>query len=142
MPKKAVAHESAHAPPADTATDESRLAWPLSDLAAAWTGMPWINLWMQSWATWLGQHGPESAPAHASGRVRAPRPERRHAEIPWVPKIESSVIPFCRSEDEPGAEATRLSMRVRVPILPWMGGSNVISIDTVMPHGPDRKRGD
>lgn len=141
MPKKAVAHESEHSPPVDAATDESRLAWPLSDLATARTGMPWINLWMQSWATWLGQHGPESAPARAPGRVRAPRPERRHAEIPWVPKIESTVIPFCRSEDEPGAEATRLSMRVRVPTLPWMGGSNVISIDTVMPHGSDKKRG-
>ncbi|WP_407280843.1 hypothetical protein U5817_11440 [Aromatoleum evansii] len=142
MPKKAVAHESAHAPPVDAAPDESRVAWPFSDIAAVWTGVPWINLWMQSWATWLGQHGPEIERSPATGRVRAPRPERRQAELPWVPKIESTVIPFCRSEDEPGAEATRLSMRVRVPTLPWMGGSNVISIDTVMPHGFDKKRGD
>ena len=142
MPKKAISHEPAHAPPDRSAPDESHSRWPFADLTAAWMRMPWIDMWMQSWATWLGQHGPNNASAHPSGRARAPLPERRHAEIPWVPKLESTVIPFCRSEDEPGAEATRLSMRMRVPTLPWMGGSNVISIDTVMPHRPDGKRGD
>ena len=140
--KKVIAHESAHAPPVEAAPDESHATWPFADVTAAWMGMPWVNLWMQSWATWLGQHGPDIAPARASGRTRSARPERRRAELPWVPKIESTVIPFCRTEDEPGTEATRLSMRVRMPTLPWMGGSNVISIDTVMPHGPDKKRDD
>ncbi|MCC4117356.1 hypothetical protein LLG90_18540 [Aromatoleum toluclasticum] len=142
MPRKATAHEPAHAPPIDAAPDESRATWPFADVTAAWMGMPWVNLWMQSWATWLGQHDEGHPPARSSGRARSRRPERRHAELPWVPRIESTVIPFCRSEDEPGAEATRLSMRLRVPTLPWMGGSNVISIDTVMPHGPDKKRDD
>lgn len=142
MPKKAIAHGSAHEPPKNATTDESRAAWPFSDLTAAWMGMPWFNLWMRSWARWLGPQNLAGGRMHSSVRADSGRPERRHEEAPWVPRIESTVIPFCRSEDAPGSEATKLSMRVRVPTLPWMGGSNVISIDTVMPHGPEKKRED
>lgn len=94
-----------------------------------WTGAlrafdVWLRLWEQIWAV---------APAPARPR-RGGEHERRHADnVPWVPQFEATVIPLRRRTDPPGAEATRLSMRLPMPPMPWSeGGANVISVETII----------
>jgi hypothetical protein len=131
MARKVLEHDTAQAPPRNRVTDHVAGAWPVAEVADLW--MPWMNLWMRSWSAMLGPYGPTTSirPAPTPLALKA---DLREPDAPWVPKIESTVIPFRRRDDRPGMEATKLSMRMRVPSLPWVGGSNVISIDTVMPH--------
>lgn len=104
---------------------------PMTELAAAMMGVPWLNLWADAWSAWLQQ---------CEAHISAPQPgdadstDRRQGATSWLPQFESKVIPFRRSDDKPGVEATKLSMRFRVPAFPWMVGSNIIAIDTVMPR--------
>jgi hypothetical protein len=104
----------------------------MEDLSAGWLGLPWVNLWLQAWASWLEQWG-------MVGRSRPPGAaadqERRQPELPWVPQFEATVVPLRRRDDQPGAEAAKVSMRLRVPAFPWSPGtSNIIAIDTLMPR--------
>ena len=104
---------------------------PMTELAAAFMGVPWMKVWADAWTGWIQQY---EASMSALQRGGADSEDRRQNAVSWMPQFESKVIPFRRSDDLPGAEATKLSMRLRVPVFPWMGGSNIIAIDTVMPR--------
>lgn len=104
------------------------VAWPWN----AWsTGFRWFEVWMRSWQSIL-----EAAqPGHA--RLDSPddrKEERRRVPgMPWMPRVEASVIPLRRRTDPPASEATRISMRVIVPSLPWNGAAgNVLTLDTLV----------
>lgn len=138
MATKPLEHAPTDVPPRNRSSDRVPGVWPVGDVADLW--MPWMNLWMNSWSALLGPYGPTTSIRPATRTQLALKADRRETEVPWVPQIESTVIPFRRRDDRPGMEATKLSMRVRVPSLPWVGGSNVISIDTVMPHHRDENK--
>lgn len=108
----------------DTARQEA-----MESLAQVWLGMPWTGWWMQGWNAWLQQYRVDGAAADPDDR-------RNNGLPPWLPKVESTVVPFRRRDDPPGAEGARISLRVRMPSLPWTEGSgSVISIDTLTPRG-------
>lgn len=124
------AHKAAAATSAPGAA--SAPEWPMGDLLALWSGQFWMNMWMQGWSAWLQQFG-------LSGPARQTLPgngdDRRQPAIPWLPQFEATVVPLRRRDDLPGAEAAKVSMRLRVPTFPWTAGtSNVIAIDTLMPR--------
>lgn len=129
MSRKTTAKESLPVARAHAADEASSQAAPAEGLPPAWLGMPWMNWWMQGWTTWLQNFAANAAPASDD--------DRRNAVLPWLPKVESTVVPFRRRDDPPGAEGARISLRVRVPGLPWSEHSgSVISIDTMTPRGP------
>jgi hypothetical protein len=104
--------------------------WPTEPLIAAWLGLPWINLSCQAWSAWL-----EFCGVGAASREPAGADERRQAGMSWLPQIESTVVPMRRRDDLPGAEAAKISMRIRVPPLPWEAGNgSVIAIDSLRPR--------
>ena len=108
--------------------------WPLDDMAANWMGLPWMNMWMQSWFAWLQQFE-RNVSGLASQATPSRADDRRQAPLPWVPQFDSTVVPLRRRDDLPGSEATKVSMRLHVPAFPWTGAhSNVIAIDTLMPQ--------
>lgn len=105
-------------------------AWPLN----AWsTGFRWLEVWMRGWQSIM-----EAAqPGHARpGSPEDSAEERRRIPgLPWVPRVEASVIPLRRRSDPPASEATRISMRVMLPSLPWNGAAgNVLTLDTLVPR--------
>lgn len=106
--------------------------WPMDDLAAAWMGLPWIDLWMKTWTAWVEQCGANVA---ALQGAQINRDDRRQPGMAWLPQVESTVIPLRRRDDHPGTEAAKVSLRFRVPALPWTAGtSNIIAIDTLVPR--------
>lgn len=56
--------------------------------------------------------------------------ERRASVLPWMPKLETQVIPFRRATDPPGAEGSRITMRMAMPAI---FGASAVSIDTLVP---------
>jgi hypothetical protein len=109
-------------------------------LPQMWPDLPWMNPWMEfwrsMWAGWLG-HGLY----HSSEAERAVGGERRHDDgLPWMPKVETTVIPLRRRTDPPGQHADRISMRVQIPNLPWLGGENVIAFDAVVPRSHETEQ--
>ena len=100
-----------------------------------WPAVPWMNPWFELWTTmwsgWLG-YGVQRHPGAA--RPAAGGERRREDGLPWVPKVETTVIPLRRRTDPPGQQADRISMRMQVPSLPWLGGENVIAFDAVVPR--------
>lgn len=134
MPKSTPTRE--HKPAASTSVSAPRAAsapeWPMGDLFALWSGQAWMNIWMQGWSAWLQQFGMTDGALRASP---GSGDDRRQPAIPWLPQFEATVVPLRRSSDLPGAEAAKVSMRLRVPAFPWAAGtSNVIAIDTLMPR--------
>jgi len=132
MTKKPPTRE--HHSPARQSPPDGRNAptWPMEDLAAAWMGLPWIDLWMKAWTAWLEQCGANVA---ALQGAQATTDDRRQPGLAWLPQVESTVIPLRRSGDRPGTEAAKVSLRFRVPALPWTAGtSNIVAIDTLMPR--------
>lgn len=129
MTGRAVARRGgrSHLPPTGEGTQVDA-AQPFDGMVAAWLGLPWLNLWAQAWQAWLAPHAqPLEGPA--------PTAERRQTAGAWLPQFEATVIPFRRRDDVAGTQATRLSMRVHVPGLPWLGSpGNVIMIDTLLPR--------
>ena len=118
----------AEAPPAADAESAPPLAW-----GAAWSAWPWFDLWLQAWGAWLAPWGGLRTVSGRSGDGD----DRRQPDFPWVPQFEAKVIPLRRSDDLPGSEAAKVSMRLRVPGFPWTGqASNVIAIDTIVPRPP------
>lgn len=104
--------------------------WPATKL-----GIAWVEICMQTWGAWLEMCG-VGGTALAAGRGGADgrADDRREVGPAWLPKFESKLVPLHRRDDQ-GAEAAQVSMRVRVPTLPWAGGSrSVIAIDTLMPR--------
>jgi hypothetical protein len=98
-----------------------------------------MDMCMQVWAAWLAPWGATGA---ASQSGRAPENDRRDSGPPWVPQFQSTVVPLHRRDDEAGAEAEKVSMRLRVPVLPWDGGSrSVIAIDTLLPRAAGARSG-
>lgn len=96
-------------------------------------GLPWLEAWLKIWqlAANLQYHG--ERPTDGAEEVKDDR--RRDPEAPWLPRIESTVIPLCRRTDPPGSEAARITMRFSVPNVPWAGtGGNVIVLDTLLPR--------
>ncbi|NMG75171.1 hypothetical protein [Aromatoleum diolicum] len=123
-----------HAPRASHGPSDTGSApqWAMEDLAAAWMGIPWMKLWMQAWTAWAEQWGVNAAALQGSG---ASAEDRRQAGLTWLPQLETTVIPLRRRDDHPGTEASKVSLRVRVPALPWTAGTtNIIAIDTLMPR--------
>lgn len=118
--------------PAEPKTTGNSVAapWPTEPLMAAWLGLPWINLSCQAWTAWMefcGLGGARREPSSAD--------ERRQAAMSWLPQIESTVVPMRRRDDQPGAEAAKISMRIHVPPLPWEDGNgSVIAIDSLRPR--------
>lgn len=105
--------------------------WPGQPWMTPWM-TPWVEFWANYWTTLLGQG--LAAPQSVSQR-RGEGTDRRHGEgLPWLPKVETSVIPLSRRTDPPGQQADKISMRVQVPNLPWIGGGNVIAFDAVVPR--------
>lgn len=103
-------------------------------LAYAWMGGPWIEAWVDIWSAWMDVATKAGSASQSSGEAG----DRRHLAvgIPWVPRVESTVVPLRRSSDPPGATSSRISMRLQMPTLPWLGdgGSNVIAIDALVPR--------
>jgi len=140
MARQALAHDSRQAtgkqlPPQNRDSGTSSM----DELVGAWMGVPWMNMWMDAWRIWLQQY--EAAIPRlqdASGGTD----DRRQASVPWLPQVETTVIPFRRREDAPGVEATRLSLRFRVPAFPWLPGTNIIAVDTVVPRGTETTKDD
>jgi len=117
-------------------TDTGSRRQVAAGLSPMWPGLPWMGPWLEFWTSmwtgWLGQglRHPLAGAVHRRGGM-----ERRHEEgLPWMPKVETTVIPLRRRTDPPGQQADRISMRMQVPTLPWLPGGNVISIDTVVPR--------
>lgn len=105
-------------------------SWPTEPLMAAWLGLPWINLSYQAWTAWMEFFG-----LGGGSREPASVEERRQAAMSWLPQIESTVVPMRRRDDQPGAEAAKISMRIHVPPLPWEDGNgSVIAIDSLRPR--------
>lgn len=135
-----MARQTAHrdtrqtAPPDRPSLGDDAPPSPMTELAAAFMFLPWMKLWADAWAGWIQQY--EASTSAKPGD--ADSEDRRQNVVPWLPQFESKVIPFRRSDDVPGAEATKLSMRIRVPAFPWMVGSNIIAIDTVMPRATEQ----
>jgi hypothetical protein len=120
------------------ARDEGSRTAPGAELPPVWPGLPWMNPWMElwtsMWSTWLG-YGFHRRPG--AGRQPAAG-ERRHEDgVPWLPTVERTVIPLRRRTDPPGRQADRISMRVQVPNLLWLGGENVIAFDAVVPRSQE-----
>lgn len=105
--------------------------WPVTRLTIAWT-----EVCMQTWSAWLEMCGVNGAAFQAAqGGAEGRADDRREIGPAWLPKFESKLVPLNRREDQAGAEAAKVSMRVRVPALPWAAGSrSVIAIDTLMPR--------
>jgi hypothetical protein len=99
-----------------------------------WTGLPWmspwLDLWASVWTSWLGG-GPLTAPrpGHKSGEGT----RRQEDGLSWLPRLETTVIPLRRRTDPPGEQAEKISLRMQMP---WLGGGNVIAIDTVVARSP------
>jgi hypothetical protein len=140
MARQALAHDSRQATgkqPPQQVRDNG--ASSMDELFAAWMGVPWMNMWVDTWRTWLQQCDA------AMPRLQDTTPvtdDRRQAAVPWLPQLETTVIPFRRREDAQGVQATRLSLRFRVPAFPWLPGSNSIAIDTVVPRGTETTNDD
>lgn len=135
MPRKTQTREPPRAAGRSPPGDGSDPQWPLDSLTASWLGLPWVNMWMQVWSTWLEQFAAIAA-ARKSGLPATE--ERRQDGLPWLPQFDSTVVPLRRRDDLPGAEATKVSMRVRLPAFPWVAaGSNVVAIDTLIPRPLD-----
>lgn len=110
---------------------------PKLGLPLVWPGLslmtPWLEFWGNYWAHWLGRGF--STTTRRPARRHSGEPERRQEEaLPWVPKVETTVIPLRRRTDPPGQQAAKISMELRVPALPWLGGGNVISMDAFLPR--------
>ena len=147
MSRQSLAHDTRRTAPRDSRSHgQDTPPSPMTELAAAFMGVPWMKLWADAWTAWMAQCEANIS-ALQPGDVASD--ERRHSALPWMPQFESKVIPFRRVDDKPGVEATKLSMRLRVPGFPWLAGSNIIAIDSVMPrtiepsgddaHDPERK---
>lgn len=132
MSKQTLAQDSRRATRQERASQaQETTPSPMTELAAAMMGVPWLNLWADAWTAWLQQCEANMSALQAGDAESA---DRRQNGASWLPQFESKVIPFRRSDDKPGVEATKLSMRFRMPSFPWMVGSNIIAIDTVMPR--------
>lgn len=103
-----------------------------ASLPPLWSGLwmtPWVDFWTSMWTSWLGQGGfglPNMRPHHGEAA------RRQEDSLPWLPRVETTVIPLRRRTDPPGEQAEKISLRVQMP---WLGGGNVIAIDTVVPRG-------
>jgi hypothetical protein len=97
--------------------------------AYPWPMLPWMMGWAEFWSAWLG-----GVPQLSSaGRASQEREGRRQEDgLPWLPKVEATVIPLRRRSDPPEGQASRISLRVQIPVLPWLGVGNVIAIDTTV----------
>lgn len=114
---------------ADAPGDPVTLLWPMSSL-----GLAWMNMCLEIWGAYLEQWSESAAKRPPGSSVAA---DRRDAGMPWLPQFASTVVPLHRREDAPAGEADKLSVRLRVPALPWGGGGSVIAIDTLVPRsGP------
>lgn len=93
--------------------------------AAMLESMKWFDVWLQGTQRFWG------AGFRTLGRpVAAKEDLRRVSDMPWIPHLEAEVIPLRRKTDQPGAEATRISMRVPMP---WpIGGADVISLQAIV----------
>lgn len=126
MNSKQVPRRSPAAARLEAEGEGSQPDWAL--MSQWWAGLPWVNPWMawwtSMWAGWLGQ-----------GPYGPPGTNRRSEDTPpWLPSVQAAIIPLRRHTDRPGQQADRLSMRVRTPNLPWLGGGNVIAFDAVVPR--------
>lgn len=96
--------------------------------AYLWPMLPWMMGWAEFWSAWLGGV-PQPTLAGGASQGRG-----RHQEdgLLWLPKVEATVIPLRRHSDPPEGKASRLSLRVQIPALPWLGAGNVIAIDATV----------
>jgi len=100
--------------------------WVKWSESAMLESMKWFDVWLQGtqrfWSVGLRTFGPLGT-AQKEGL-------RRTSDLPWVPQLEAQVIPLRRKTDEPGTEATRISMRLPMP---WtVGGADVISLEAII----------
>lgn len=126
-------HVSAQSTPG-TGPDITAGNWPIlsEEALAMWFGTPWLTMWARTWTTWMQQLSALTAlPTGDADRDD----ERRLRGLPWLPYVETTVVPLRRSSDPPGAEAAKVSLRLRVPSSPWTPSeTNVISFDALMPR--------
>lgn len=127
------AHASARSTSgADLETTAGNWPLPSEEAMAMWFGTPWMTMWARAWTAWMQQL---SALTALPGGDSERDDERRLQGLPWLPYVETTVVPLRRSSDPPGAAAAKVSLRVRVPTSPWTPSeSNVISIDALMPR--------
>ncbi len=99
--------------------------WVKWSESAMLEGMKWFDVWLQ------GTQRFWSIGFRTLGRpVTGKEDLRRASDMPWIPHLEAEVIPLRRKTDQPGAEATRISMRVPMP---WpIGGADVISLHAIV----------
>lgn len=106
------------------------------DLAASWeqammSGLACYESWLKIVSSpFNGAFGFDGARLLGAGADG----ERRASGLPWVPQFDTKVIPFRRATDPPGAEGSRITMRMAMPAV--FGASaytNVLSVDTLVP---------
>ena len=106
--------------------DSDPMLWTGWPAAAMVESMKWFGMWLQgTQCLW------EAASTFAqTGKSAGNNVQRRTSDLPWVPRIDTNVIPLRRRTDQPGSQATRISMRLPMP---WpMGGADVVSIEAIL----------
>lgn len=98
--------------------------------AYLWPMLPWMMGWAEFWSAWLGGV-PQPNLAGGASQDQGRRQEDG-LPLPWLPKVEATVIPLRRHNDPPEGQASRISLRVHIPTLPWLGAGNMIAIDTTV----------
>lgn len=114
-------------PPAVERGGVDPASWVTLSESAMLESMKWFDVWLQGtqrfWSAGLRAFGPLGMPRPKDG-------QRRSSDLPWVPQLDAEVIPLRRKTDQPGAEATRISMRLPMP---WtVGGADVISLEAIV----------
>lgn len=122
-------HSRAQRPATQADVEPTSMTELACDMANVWdhalaSGMACYESWLKIASTpFNAALGFDPSKAFADG-------ERRTAVLPWVPKLEAQVIPFRRATDPPGAEGSRITMRMAMPA---MFGASAFSIDTLVP---------
>ncbi len=126
---EAPTEDSAERDPPDAAPFSAAAAW------VPWLGLPWTawNEGLRLWQAWCQAWQPNGSGVVGPPAEVAELGERRMAPIaPWLPQVDATVIPLRRNGDAPGARAARLSLRVRMPSLPWSGPGEVIALEAIV----------
>jgi hypothetical protein len=129
MTRESKASVRSAAPLRRSAEGSSKVEDQAAEGALVWPMLPWMTYWAEVWGAWLG-----GFPGVSVASLKGKEERRQEDGLPWLPKVETMVIPLRRRTDPPGGAAARISMRMQIPPLSWLGGGNVIAIDTLVPR--------
>lgn len=121
--QRSVAHSATEAPDLTELATEVASSWNRAMASGLACYESWLKAVSTPFTATLGLDPSQTSSVAADG-------ERRAGVLPWMPKLETQVIPLRRATDPPGAEGSRITMRLAMP--PVFGAS-AVSIDTLMP---------